>query len=89
MKRQKSENVRMVGGNSKNAPHGGTSLRSPGDMLTALPVARFEPRSLHTLVAEAAYYAAERRGFAPGAELDDWLLAERQVGGQAAEGSKS
>lgn len=29
-------------------------------------------------VATAAYYRAEKRGFAPGAELDDWLEAERE-----------
>jgi hypothetical protein len=27
----------------------------------------------------AAYVAAERRGFAPGFETDDWLEAERQI----------
>jgi len=27
----------------------------------------------------AAYAAAERRGFAPGFETDDWLGAERQI----------
>jgi hypothetical protein len=30
-------------------------------------------------IAERAYYKAERRGFAPGFELDDWLAAEREV----------
>jgi hypothetical protein len=30
-------------------------------------------------VAECAYYKAERRGFAPGFELDDWLEAEREL----------
>lgn len=30
-------------------------------------------------IAEAAYWRAERRGFAPGHELDDWLSAEREV----------
>ena len=29
-------------------------------------------------IATAAYYRAEKRGFAPGAELDDWLEAERE-----------
>lgn len=29
-------------------------------------------------VAERAYELAEQRGFAPGAELDDWLQAERE-----------
>jgi hypothetical protein len=30
-------------------------------------------------IAEAAYWRAERRGFTPGQELDDWLHAEREV----------
>jgi hypothetical protein len=32
------------------------------------------------LVAQAAYYEAEKRGFQPGCELDDWLLAESMLG---------
>ena len=31
------------------------------------------------MIAEAAYYIAERRGFEPGAELDDWLDAESEI----------
>ncbi|WP_428309985.1 DUF2934 domain-containing protein [Hydrocarboniphaga sp.] len=34
------------------------------------------------LISEAAYYLAERRGFAPGASMDDWLAAERQIAGK-------
>jgi hypothetical protein len=30
-------------------------------------------------IAEAAYWRAERRGFSPGRELDDWLEAEREI----------
>jgi hypothetical protein len=30
-------------------------------------------------IAERAYYRAERRGFAPGHELEDWLAAEREI----------
>jgi hypothetical protein len=30
-------------------------------------------------IAMAAYYRAERRGFAPGGELEDWLEAEREL----------
>jgi hypothetical protein len=33
----------------------------------------------HAMIAEAAYYMAERRGFESGRELEDWLLAERQL----------
>lgn len=30
-------------------------------------------------IAEAAYLNAERRGFAPGHALDDWLIAENEI----------
>jgi Protein of unknown function (DUF2934) len=30
-------------------------------------------------IALAAYFRSERRGFAPGYELEDWLAAEREV----------
>jgi len=30
---------------------------------------------------EAAYYRAEKRGFAPGDELRDWIEAERECRG--------
>lgn len=30
-------------------------------------------------IREAAYFKAERRGFAPGHELEDWLEAEREA----------
>ncbi len=31
------------------------------------------------LIAQAAYYRAEKRGFAPGGELQDWVEAEAEV----------
>ena len=31
------------------------------------------------MIAEAAYYLAEKRGFAPGGELQDWIDAEAQI----------
>jgi hypothetical protein len=33
----------------------------------------------HALIAQAAFFMAQERGFAPGHELDDWLAAEREV----------
>ena len=36
------------------------------------------PDERHRRIAVAAYYRAERRGFAPGGEQDDWLEAERE-----------
>jgi Protein of unknown function (DUF2934) len=32
-------------------------------------------------IAEAAYYRAERRGFTPGYEEEDWLAAEQELEG--------
>jgi sterol desaturase/sphingolipid hydroxylase (fatty acid hydroxylase superfamily) len=34
---------------------------------------------LERMIAEAAYYRAEKRGFAPGDEYRDWLEAEREI----------
>jgi hypothetical protein len=31
------------------------------------------------LIAQAAYFRAEKRGFAPGYELEDWVQAEAEV----------
>jgi hypothetical protein len=42
--------------------------------------ADFEPSSSRqALIATAAYYRAEKRGFQPGHELQDWLAAEREI----------
>jgi len=38
-----------------------------------------EKVSRETMVREAAYFRSERRGFAQGAELDDWLAAEAEI----------
>ena len=43
------------------------------------PRAKLTPEARHTLIAEAAYLRAERRGFMPGHETDDWLAAEAEV----------
>jgi hypothetical protein len=41
---------------------------------TAIP-----DEEIHRQIAEAAYYRAAERGFAPGRELEDWLEAEAQI----------
>ena len=40
---------------------------------------RVTPEARRTLIAENAYRRAERRGFEPGHENDDWLAAETEV----------
>lgn len=38
-----------------------------------------DPVRRHEMIAEAAYFRAERRGFEPDHELDDWLGAEAEL----------
>ena len=38
-----------------------------------------DPERRQSMIAEAAYYRSEHRGFDPGHELDDWLVAEDQI----------
>jgi hypothetical protein len=42
-------------------------------------IATIDPDRRHDMVAKAAYYFSEHRGFDPGHELDDWLAAENQI----------
>jgi DUF2934 family protein len=37
------------------------------------------PEQRAALIAEAAFFRAEKRGFAPGHETEDWLAAETEV----------
>lgn len=43
------------------------------------PAATISPEERCQAIAVAAYYLAEARGFQPGSELDDWLVAEAQI----------
>ncbi len=40
---------------------------------------KIDAEKRHALIAEAAYLRAERRGFAPGHEEEDWLAAEAEI----------
>lgn len=46
---------------------------------TALTVRPFDAEQRDKMVAEAAYYRAQRRDFAPGHEVEDWLASEAEV----------
>ena len=41
------------------------------------------------MIAVAAYFRAERRGFCPGCEIDDWLEAEAEIDGCLAAATES
>lgn len=38
-----------------------------------------QPINLDAMIAEAAYYKAEKRGFSPGGDIRDWLEAKREI----------
>jgi len=41
-----------------------------------------DPDKVRKMIAEHAYYKAEKRGFAAGHEIEDWLEAEQEVNKQ-------
>lgn len=59
-------------------PRAKPSRSAPGSRSKSLKA----PPELNTrekMIAECAYYFAERRGFGDGGALDDWLAAEREI----------
>ena len=45
-----------------------------------------EPEQRCSMIAQAAYFRAEHRGFESGYELEDWLAAESEIDGMLARG---
>ena len=64
---------------SQRKPDTVSMVDTPPSELPALPVETPALGERRRRVAEAAYFRAERRGFAPGCELDDWLAAEQEL----------
>jgi hypothetical protein len=62
----------------RGAPAGAEVKRGPiaEAMKKASRPADRDPETRRLMIAEAAYYLAEKRAFAPGGELQDWLEAE-------------
>jgi len=46
-----------------------------------------DPQQRAALIARAAYFRAQHRGFAAGAEMDDWLAAEAEVDAELLRGT--
>jgi hypothetical protein len=70
----------------KRADPGRAQTAAPGRPPTrSVPSVPAAPRTAVTrearraLIAQSAYLRAERRGFAPGHETEDWLAAELEV----------
>jgi hypothetical protein len=45
----------------------------------SLPVKRVSAEERRDMIARAAYFRAEKRNFAPGHEVEDWVAAEIEV----------
>lgn len=59
-------------------PSAKIAARKRSDAPPTKPAA-IAPQERQRLIAMVAYFIAERRGFVPGNELDDWLQAEAEV----------
>lgn len=55
----------------------------------SLPIKRVSAEERGRMIAQAAYFRAERRNFAPGHELEDWVAAEAEVDRQLARSDPS
>lgn len=52
----------------------------PEGMAASLaPQASMDSEQRHGMIAEAAFFIAQARGFSHGQELQDWLAAEREI----------
>lgn len=56
-----------------------TRTRTASAKSHPVPPALVDQDLRRSMIAQAAYYRAERRGFAPGSETEDWLAAEREI----------
>ena len=56
-----------------------SASRSVQQKSRPVPPALIDQDLRRELIAQAAYYRAQRRGFAPGHEAEDWLAAESEV----------
>ncbi len=70
-------------------PRRSATARKPGSQRKRNAVMKFTevadpPFDRQGMIATAAYFLAQRRGFKPGHDVEDWLAAERQVDVQLA-----
>ena len=61
----------------KVAAQASSSAATPAESKATRPAVTHEQR--HNYIEVAAFYVAQRRGFAPGNPVDDWAMAEQEV----------
>ncbi len=74
---QQVKSARRKNNKPKAMPKRGTLSTSTRRMA----LVRIEPSMSQEMIAVAAYYKAEKRGFSPGSEVEDWLEAEKEIFG--------
>ncbi len=70
--------------NSSKRSNGNGMSKAQMETDMSISIASNDSVSREMMIAEAAYYNAERRGFAPGNQLADWFQAEAEVVRQVA-----
>jgi hypothetical protein len=68
-----------MGIQSSGNPRSSTRAARPKRAAPTLTAAPIDQDLRRSLIAKAAYYRAENRGFAAGQEAEDWLAAELEV----------
>lgn len=70
------EKNEKISGSAKPAKGNGRGARPPTTRKKATPVADLD---IDEMIRREAYFRSERRGFAAGADLQDWLEAESEI----------
>jgi len=69
----------MNSGQSQSAPQAPCWAAVSPAHYSQLAAQLYDQEARHAMIAQAAYFRARRRGFAPGHELEDWLAAEAEI----------
>lgn len=64
---------------SNSVPESKANTGSKANSLLGNSLTPMTVEARRAMIAEAAYYIAEKRGFGCGRDLEDWLHAERQI----------
>lgn len=83
MNKQPPPRTRKAGKSPPTAPAAKsretTASRRASSPLRAGKAPKVDGEVRRAMVAQAAYFRAEKRGFVRGGELEDWLEAEREI----------
>ncbi|MGH8267539.1 MAG: DUF2934 domain-containing protein [Steroidobacteraceae bacterium] len=64
---------------AETSPRSAQPTRARAARAKSVPRVEISAEGRREMIAQAAYLRAERRGFAPGRETEDWLAAEQEV----------